>query len=80
MISRSHIVHTDPNILGGTPVFVGTRVPIKTLLDYLEADDSLDEFLDHFPSVRREQAIAVLQLPTEEKQEIKMLSQQYIRE
>jgi hypothetical protein len=43
--------------LGGTPVFVGTRVPIKTLLDYLEAGDSLDEFLDHFPSVSREQAI-----------------------
>lgn len=50
------------------------------MLDYLEAGDSLDEFLDHFPGVRREQAIAVLQLPTEEKQEIKMLSQQYIRE
>lgn len=65
MISRSHIVHTDPDILGGTPVFVGTRVPIKTLLDYLEAGDSLDEFLDHFPSVRREQAIAILKLAKE---------------
>lgn len=65
MISRSHIVHSDPDILGGTPVFVGTRVPIKTLLDYLEAGDSLDEFLDHFPSVSREQAIAVLQLAKE---------------
>jgi len=65
MISRSHIVHTDPDILGGTLVFVGTRVPIKTLLDYLEAGDSLDEFLDHFPSVKREQAIAVLQLAKE---------------
>lgn len=65
MISRSHIVHADPDILGGTPVFVGTRVPIKTLLDYLEAGDSLDEFLDHFPSVKREQAIAVLQLAKE---------------
>ena len=50
----------DPDILGGTPVFVGTRVPMKTLLDYLEAGDSLDEFLDHFPSVSREQAIATL--------------------
>ena len=65
MISRSHLVHSDPDILGGTPVFVGTRVPIKTLLDYLEAGDSLDEFLDHFPSVSREQAIAVLQLAKE---------------
>jgi uncharacterized protein (DUF433 family) len=46
--------------LGGTPVFVGTRVPIKTLLDYLEAGDSLDEFLDHFPSVSHEQVIAYL--------------------
>lgn len=65
MISRSHLVHSDPDILGGTPVFVGTRVPIKTLLDYLEAGDSLDEFLDHFPSVSREKAIAVLQLAKE---------------
>jgi len=65
MISRSHLVHSDPDILGGTPVFVGTRVPIKTLLDYLEAGDSLDEFLNHFPSVSREQAIAVLQLAKE---------------
>lgn len=58
----SRVVHSDPDILGGTPVFVGTRVPMKTLLDYLEAGDSLDEFLDHFPSVSREQAIAVLEL------------------
>ncbi|MEH2181121.1 DUF433 domain-containing protein [Nostoc sp.] len=65
MTSRSRVVHSDPDILGGTPVFVGTRVPIKTLLDYLEAGDSLDEFLDHFPSVRREQAIATLELAKE---------------
>lgn len=56
------VIHSDPYILGGTPVFVGTRVPVKTLLDYLEAGDSLDEFLDHFPSVSREQAVAVLEL------------------
>jgi uncharacterized protein (DUF433 family) len=56
------IVHTDPEILGGTPVFVGTRVPVKSLYDYLEAGDSLDEFLDSFPSVTREQAIAALEL------------------
>lgn len=62
MTSRLSVVHSDPDILGGTPVFVGTRVPMKTLLDYLEAGDSLDEFLDHFPSVSRSQAIAVLKL------------------
>ncbi len=47
------VVHSDPDILGGTTVFVGTRVPIKTFLDYLEAGDSLDVFLDHFPSVSK---------------------------
>lgn len=62
MTSRLSVVHSDPDVLGGTPVFVGTRVPMKTLLDYLEAGDSLDEFLDHFPSVSRSQAIAVLKL------------------
>jgi uncharacterized protein (DUF433 family) len=54
------LVHSDPEILGGVPVFVGTRVPVQTLLDYLAAGDSLDEFLDHFPTVTREQAVAVL--------------------
>jgi predicted Fe-S protein YdhL (DUF1289 family)/uncharacterized protein (DUF433 family) len=56
------IVHSDPEILGGVPVFVGTRVPVKTLYDYLEAGDTLDEFLDDFPAVTREQAIAALEL------------------
>lgn len=65
MTSTLHVVHSDPDILGGTPVFVGTRVPVKTLLDYLQAGDSLNEFLDHFPSVSREQAIAVLELAKE---------------
>ncbi len=54
------VVHSDPEILGGTPVFVGTRVPIRTLFDYLAAGDTLDEFLDHFPTVCREQAVAAL--------------------
>ncbi len=62
MYSKQRVVHSDPEILGGTPVFIGTRVPIKTLLDYLEAGDSLDEFIDHFPSVSREQAIEALEL------------------
>jgi len=65
MSLTSQVVHSDPDILGGTPVFVGTRVPMKTLLDYLEAGDSLDVFLDHFPSVSRESAIAVLELAKE---------------
>lgn len=59
------IVHRDPDILGGTPVFVGTRVPVKTLFDYLEAGDSLEVFLDEFPSVSREQAVAALELARE---------------
>ncbi len=58
-------IHSDPEILGGTPVFVGTRVPVQTLLDYLGAGDPLDEFLDNFPSVSREQAVAVLELAKE---------------
>jgi uncharacterized protein (DUF433 family) len=48
-------------ILGGTPVFAGTRVPAQTLIDYLEAGDSIDTFLAHFPTVRREQVIEVLE-------------------
>ena len=58
-------VHRDPEILGGTLVFVGTRVPVKNLFDYLEAGDSLDEFLNSFPSVTREQAVAALELARE---------------
>ena len=56
------VVHSDPEILGGTPVFVGTRVPVKNLFDYLEAGDSLNKFLRSFPSVTREQAVAALEL------------------
>ena len=51
----------DPNILGGTPVFRGTRVPFQTLLDYLEGGETLDEFLDDFPTVTREAAISSLE-------------------
>ena len=63
MDSASAPFHSNPEILGGTPVFVGTRVPVKALLEYLEAGDSLDEFLDHFPSVSREQAVRALEQP-----------------
>src|SRR5438874_9819067 len=62
MPTLESVVHSDPEILGGTPVFVGTRVPVKNLLDYLAAGDSLDQFLDDFPSVSREQAVAVLEV------------------
>ncbi len=62
MAGVEFVVHSDPEILGGTPVFRGTRVPVKNLLDYLAAGDSLDEFLDAFPSVKREQAIAALEI------------------
>ena len=61
-MAHNSVVHSDPGILGGTPVFVGTRVPVKTLYDYLECGDPLDEFLADFPSVSREQAVAALEL------------------
>ena len=56
------IVQVDLEILGGTPVFRGTRVPVKNLLDYLVAGDAIDQFLDDFPTVKREQAVATLEL------------------
>lgn len=62
MASLESVVHSDPEILGGTPVFRGTRVPVKNLLDYLAAGDSLDQFLDDFPSVTRDQAVAALEI------------------
>jgi len=61
-MTRADVFHSDPDILGGTPVFTGTRVPVQTLLDYLEGGDPLDEFLDGFPTVRREQAVTFLEL------------------
>lgn len=61
MAVNKPVIHSDPEILGGTPVFVGTRVPFQTLVDYLEAGDSLDEFLDDFPTVSREMAVAALE-------------------
>jgi uncharacterized protein (DUF433 family) len=60
-MQASDIVHSDPEILGGTPVFVGTRVPVRTLLVYLESGETLEEFLDNFPTVTKEQAIAFLE-------------------
>ena len=55
------IVHSDPEIMGGALVFVGTRVPLQNLIDYLEGGESIEDFLDGFPSVKREQVIAVIE-------------------
>jgi uncharacterized protein (DUF433 family) len=65
MPAHETVVHRDPEILGGTPVFAGTRVPVKTLFDYLGAGDSLEVFLDAFPSVSRKQAVAALEMARE---------------
>lgn len=56
------VVNIDPETMGGTPVFVGTRVPIQTLFDYLEGGDTIEEFIDDFPSVTSDQAIQVLEM------------------
>jgi uncharacterized protein (DUF433 family) len=61
MAGTSAAVHSDPEILGGTPVFQGTRVPFRNLIDYLERGYSLEEFVDAFPSVTREQVVASLE-------------------
>ena len=65
MNAQSNIIISDPELMVGTPVFRGTRVPIKNLMDYLEAGDSLDTFLDYFPSVTKQDAISVLELAKE---------------
>lgn len=61
-VARSPVAHADPDICGGTPVFVGTRVPVVTLFDYLEGGETLERFLDQFPSVSRDQALAALDI------------------
>lgn len=60
------VIHSDPDILGGTPVFVGTRVPVQGLFDHLESGESIDDFLEGFPSVSRDQVIAVLEASRKE--------------
>jgi uncharacterized protein (DUF433 family) len=55
------IIHSNPEIMGGTPVFVGTRVPLENLIDYLEGGESVEDFLEAFPTVKREQVIAVIE-------------------
>ncbi len=60
-MKQSSVVHSDPDILGGTPVFVGTRVPVQALVDYIQGGHSLEKFLDDFPTVSRELAVAALE-------------------
>jgi uncharacterized protein (DUF433 family) len=62
MSSSKEVISSDPEVQGGAVVFTGTRVPVKNLIDYLEAGDSLEEFIEDFPSVKREQAVAALEL------------------
>jgi uncharacterized protein (DUF433 family) len=64
-LPRAHVVHRDPDIMGGAPVFRGTRVPVQTLLDYLEGGETIDSFLEGFPGVSRAQAVAFLELAKE---------------
>ncbi len=65
MPDLSSVIISDSAILGGIPVFVGTRVPVRILIEFLSAGDSLDEFLDSYPSVSREQAVAALEVAGE---------------
>lgn len=60
-IAKQSLITSTPDILGGTPVFRGTRVPVQTLIEYLEGGQTIDEFLDGFPTVSREQVIAFLE-------------------
>ncbi len=61
-MEREQVIRRDPEVMGGTPVFAGTRVPLQALIDYLKAGETLEEFLDGFPSVSRAQAEALLQI------------------
>ena len=72
MLKRSSIISVSPEIMGPSPVFACTRVPVQTLLDYLKAGDSIDDFLDGFPTVTKEQVIALLEQV--EKQLVGMVS------
>ena len=69
-LMKQPVVTSSPQVMGGTPVFANTRVPVQTLFDYLEAGDTIDEFLEGFPTVAREQVIAFL-----EEAKVRMLAQ-----
>lgn len=60
-MAQQDLISRDPEVLGGTPVFAGTRVPVRTLLDYLEAGQTIDDFLEDFPTVTRSQVVAILE-------------------
>jgi uncharacterized protein (DUF433 family) len=64
-MEQKEIIHSNPEVLSGTPVFTGTRVPVRSLFDHLEAGESIDDFLEGFPSVRRDQVIALLEISQE---------------
>jgi uncharacterized protein (DUF433 family) len=64
-MEQKEIIHSNPEVLSGTPVFTGTRVPVRSLFDHLEAGESIDDFLEGFPSVRRDQVIALLEISRE---------------
>ncbi len=70
-------INIDPETMGGTPVFTGTRVPIQTLFDYIEGGDDLNEFLDDFPSVSKEAAIQVLEMTKKSLTTEKMLDENF---
>ncbi len=65
MMTMQSVISVDPETMSGTPVFAGTRVPVQTLVDYLKAGDRIDDFLEQFPSVTREQAEAFIELAGE---------------
>jgi len=64
-MKTSSVVKIDPEIMSGTPCFAGTRVPVRALLDYIEGGDTLDEFLEQYPTVSRKQAVAFLEQASE---------------
>jgi uncharacterized protein (DUF433 family) len=64
-MEQKEIIHSNPEVLSGTPVFTGTRVPVRSLFDHLEAGETIDDFLEGFPSVRRDQVIALLEISQE---------------
>src|SRR5687767_13404954 len=71
---KEPVVHSDPEIMGGEPVFLGTRVPVKSLFDYLEAGNTVDQFLHSFPTVTREQVIGALEIGREAVEAVQFFS------
>ncbi len=62
IVDQDQVYRSDPEVMGGTPVFTGTRVPVQNLLDYLEGGESIDDFLEGFPTVKREQVIGFIEI------------------